>query len=57
MVAAYLQQPLLQDDIARWLGTDEIGTPANRIQRMARRGFDVTYTGAASLPKTVRREI
>jgi hypothetical protein len=29
MVTAYLQQPLLPDDIARWLGTDDlVGTPS-----------------------------
>lgn len=44
MVTAYLQQPLLQDDIARWLGTDDlIGTPARRIIRLTRQGFDITY--------------
>jgi hypothetical protein len=44
MVAAYLQQPLLQDDIARWLDSDDfLGTPASRISRMSRRGFYVTY--------------
>ena len=44
MVTAYLQQPLLQDDIARWLGTDDlVGTPARRITRLTRQGFDVTY--------------
>lgn len=43
MVTAYLEQPLLQDDIARWLGTQEAGTSASRIRRMAPRGFEVTY--------------
>lgn len=44
MVTAYLQQPLLQDDIARWLGTDDlIGTPARQIIRLTRQGFDITY--------------
>lgn len=41
---AYLQQPLLQDDIARWLGTDDlVGTPSRRVTRLTRQGFDVTY--------------
>ncbi len=45
MAAAYWQQPLLQDDVARWLGTDDlIGTPASRVQRMVRHGFEVTYS-------------
>jgi ABC-type bacteriocin/lantibiotic exporter with double-glycine peptidase domain len=43
MIAAYWQQPLLQDDVARWLGTSGIGTPANRVQRLAQRGFEVIY--------------
>jgi len=44
MVTAYLQQPLLQDDIARWLGTDDlVGTPSRRVTRLTRQGFDVTY--------------
>lgn len=50
MVAAYLQQPLFQDDIARWLDSDEfLGTPARRIQKMSERGFDVTYTDLGSI--------
>jgi ABC-type bacteriocin/lantibiotic exporter with double-glycine peptidase domain len=48
MVAAYWQQPLLQADVARWLGTRGIGTPSSRIQRLAKRGFKVTY-GTGSL--------
>ena len=43
MVAAYWGQPLLQADIADWLGTRGVGTPASRIQRLAQRGFDVVY--------------
>lgn len=44
MVTAYLQHPLLQDDVARWLDTDElVGTPARRVTRLTRQGFDVTY--------------
>lgn len=43
MVAAYWQQPLLQADIARWLDTTAIGTPASRVQKMSQRGFEVVY--------------
>lgn len=44
MVAAYWQQPLLQADVANWLGTrDEIGTPAGRVRRLTQRGLDVVY--------------
>lgn len=50
MVAAYLQQPLLQEDIAQWLGTDDaVGTPFRRIQRLAKRGFEVTLVVPGSL--------
>jgi len=48
MVAAYWEQPLLQADIANWLGTRGVGTPASRVQRLARRGFEVIY-GTGSL--------
>lgn len=43
MVTAYLEQPLLQDDIAHWLGTTWIGTPSSRIQQLSQRGFQVVY--------------
>jgi len=43
MVAAYWQQPLLQADIAHWLDTRGVGTPASRIQRLTQRGFEVVY--------------
>jgi ABC-type bacteriocin/lantibiotic exporter with double-glycine peptidase domain len=48
MIAAYWQQPLLQDDIANWLHTSAIGTPSNRIRLLEPRGFAVTY-GTGSL--------
>jgi hypothetical protein len=48
MVGAYWQQPLLQADIARWLGTHDSGTPSSRIHRLSRYGFDVDY-GESSL--------
>jgi len=43
MVAAYWQQPLLQEDVARWLGTGAVGTAASRVTRLEGRGFQVTY--------------
>ncbi len=48
MISAYLEQPLLQDDVAGWLGTRGIGTPGSQIQRLSRQGFDVFY-GVGSL--------
>lgn len=44
MVGAYWEQPLTQEDIARWLGTRDIGTPAGPITQLERRGFAVLYT-------------
>ena len=44
MVSAYWQQPLAQADVGQWLDTRSIGTPAGRVVRLARRGFDVLYT-------------
>lgn len=50
MATAYLQQPLLQEDIALWLETDDhIGTPFRRLQRLARRGFEVSLIIPGSL--------
>ena len=43
MVTAYWQHPLRQTDVARWLGARGVGTPASRIQRLARHGFEVIY--------------
>ena len=43
MVAAYWQQPLLQADVAEWLGAQGIGIPASRVQHLSRRGFQVLY--------------
>lgn len=43
MVTAYLQHPLYQGDVARWLGTEEAGTPASYVQRLTQRGFQVFY--------------
>ena len=59
MVAAYWQQPLLQDDIARWLGASLVGVPASRIQRLTQHGFQVVYrTGSwADLEAWIRRGV
>jgi ABC-type bacteriocin/lantibiotic exporter with double-glycine peptidase domain len=43
MVSAYWQQPLLQADVAHWLGASGIGVPASRTQRLAQRGFEIVY--------------
>jgi hypothetical protein len=48
MVAAYWQQPLLQADVAHWLGTRGVGTPSSRIQRLTKRGFEANC-GTGSL--------
>lgn len=48
MVAAYWQQPLLQADIAHWLGAQGIGVASSRLVRLNQRGFQVVY-GAGSL--------
>jgi ABC-type bacteriocin/lantibiotic exporter with double-glycine peptidase domain len=41
MVAAYWEQPLLQADVATWLGVTGVGAPASRIKRLEARGFEV----------------
>jgi hypothetical protein len=43
MVAAFCGESLTQEDISRWLGTTDIGTPASRVHRMSKRGFEVVY--------------
>lgn len=53
MVSAYLEQPLLQEDVARWLNTRGVGTPASHVQRLTQRGFDVFYgTGSLAIVET-----
>ena len=49
----------MQADIADWLGTRGVGTPASRIQRLAQRGFDVVYrTGSlAELESWIARKV
>jgi hypothetical protein len=43
MVSAFYGRPEHQGDLARWLGTTEIGTPARNINRLESRGFRVVY--------------
>lgn len=43
MVSAFYGRPEYQGDVARWLGTTEIGTPARNISRLESRGFRVIY--------------
>jgi hypothetical protein len=53
MVSAYLEQPLLQEDAARWLNTRGVGTPASHVQRLTQRGFTVFYgTGSLAVLET-----
>jgi ABC-type bacteriocin/lantibiotic exporter with double-glycine peptidase domain len=35
--------------VARWLETEEAGTPSNRVLRLAQRSFEVTYITDGSL--------
>ena len=59
MVSAYLEQPLLQEDVARWLNTRGVGTPASYVQRLNQRGFEVFYgTGSlASLENWIDQQL
>lgn len=43
MISAYLGIPVMQEDVAHWLGTTDIGTPTSRIERLSNRGYKVTY--------------
>lgn len=43
MVTAFWEQPLLQDDVALWLGASPVGVPASHIQPLSQRGWQVTY--------------
>jgi hypothetical protein len=43
MVSAYWGTPVLQNDVARWLGTTDFGTPSSRIQRLANQRYSVIY--------------
>lgn len=48
MVSAYLVIPVTQTDVARWLGTSDIGTPSSRIQWLTNQRYSVVY-GEGSL--------
>ena len=48
MVLAHLEQPALQEDIARQIGARPAGVPAFNIRRLAAWGLDVQY-GQGSL--------
>ncbi len=48
MVLAYLEQPVLQEDVAHQIGARQFGVPASNIQRLAAWGLDVHY-GEGSL--------
>jgi hypothetical protein len=52
MVSAYWRQPLSQESVAQWLGTELIGTPVGRITGLVRRGFDVLYTTGSPVTLT-----
>lgn len=44
MVLAHLEQPALQEEIARQLGARSAGVPASNIRRLAAWGLDVQFT-------------
>ena len=48
MVLAFLEQPALQEDIARQIGAKPSGVPASNIRRLAAWGLNVEY-GEGSL--------
>jgi len=48
MVLAYLEQPVLQEDVAHQIEARQFGVPASNIQRLAAWGLDVHY-GEGSL--------
>jgi hypothetical protein len=50
MVSAFLQQPVLQDDAARWLRIRGVGTVSSRIVRLNHHGFNGFY-GTGSLTR------
>jgi hypothetical protein len=43
MLAAYCSQPVTQEDVARWLNTTGIGTPASNIRRLEQHGFGIFF--------------
>jgi ABC-type bacteriocin/lantibiotic exporter with double-glycine peptidase domain len=48
MVSTYWGIPVRQVDVARWLGTSDIGTPSSRTQRLTNQKYSVIY-GEGSL--------
>lgn len=48
MVLAYLEQPALQEDIARQIRAQPFGVPASNIRRLATWGLEVQF-GQSSL--------
>ncbi len=48
MVLAYLEQPALQEDVARQIGAQPFGVPAPNILRLAAWGLEVRYGECAS---------
>ena len=43
MILAYLEQPTMQEDIARQIGQHPWGTPASNIRRLSAWGLSVRY--------------
>lgn len=43
MVLAYLQQPMTESQISQLFEADDSGTPASRVRRLERWGFQITY--------------
>jgi ABC-type bacteriocin/lantibiotic exporter with double-glycine peptidase domain len=58
MVSAYWGTPVLQADVARWLGTSEIGTPGSRVLGLVNRGYSVIYSegSQSTLTEWIDRE-
>lgn len=46
MILAYLQSPVLEDDVCRLFGSELFGTPSSRIRRLSNWGYDVAYRSA-----------
>ena len=47
MIAGYYERPASQQDIARWLRTTAIGTPARNVRRRSDYGYRVVYNDPA----------
>lgn len=57
MLLAYLEQPMLQEDIARQIGTQSWGTPASNIRRLAAWGLRIHYATASLADLQARLEV